>query len=426
MKINFTRFFLVCFALLTILGIGWSQGSTAAINGQITDSSGAAIPNASVTARDLDHGTIWPATADERGFYNLPRLPIGKYELRAQANGFQSAVRNSVELVLDQVAKLDFQLQVGQISQTLEVTSAAPLLQTESTQVSTIMEAQAIESLPLETRNYNQLALLMPGAITTSPASFNTGQQTFNAGRPYINGNREQATYYLLDGMENIEFVDNNVAYSPSVDAIQEFDVVTNNPSAEYGQFLGGVISVSLKSGSNSYHGGAFEFLRNDFFNANEWSRNFSGLASVNSAPPNLRWNEFGGTFGGPIKKNKLFFFVDYQGSQVRYAADGRLSQHVYVARAQWRLVGYFRNQFALSGNERSPASQSEPSGNLRRRREDGLFALHQRNQRHCVEDRGCPAPAHAFRAAEECAKRAGYLCKWRSGRRKSGLQPFR
>src|SRR5579862_6421027 len=122
MKVNFTRFLLVCFALLAIQGIGWSQGSTAAINGQITDASGAAIPNATVTVKDLDHGTTWPATADERGYYNLPRLPIGKFEVRAQANGFQSAVRNSVELVLDQVAKLDFQLQVGQVSQTLEVT----------------------------------------------------------------------------------------------------------------------------------------------------------------------------------------------------------------------------------------------------------------------------------------------------------------
>src|ERR1700690_1922448 len=158
MKVNFTGFLLViCLFILAAMGTGLSQGSTAAINGQITDSSGAAIPNATVTAKDLDHGTTWPATANEAGYYNLPRLPIGKFEVRAQANGFQTAVRSSVELVLDQVAKLDFQLQVGQVSQTMEVTSAPPLLQTESTEVSTIMEAQAIESLPLETRNYNQL-----------------------------------------------------------------------------------------------------------------------------------------------------------------------------------------------------------------------------------------------------------------------------
>ncbi|HZU23517.1 MAG TPA: hypothetical protein VE998_11850, partial [Terriglobales bacterium] len=221
-----------------------------------------------------------------------------------------------VQLVLNQVAKLDFQLKVGNINQTVEVTTAAPLLQTEQTSVNTVMESHAIVSLPLETRNYNQLALLTPGAVTTSPAAFNTGQATFNSGRPYINGNREQATYYLLDGMENIEFVDNNVAYSPNVDAIQEFNVITNNPSAEFGQFLGGVISVSTKSGTNAFHGDLFEFLRNDFFNANEWSRNFSPDPAVSGAPPLLRWNEFGGTFGGPIVKDKLFFFVDYQGSR--------------------------------------------------------------------------------------------------------------
>jgi Carboxypeptidase regulatory-like domain/TonB dependent receptor len=311
-----TRILLGTLVFLLVTALCWGQGSTAAITGQVTDQSGAAIPSAEIQAKDLDRGTTWPTQSNDAGYYNLPRLPIGNYEIRVEAKGFQTTVQRSVELVLDQVAKIDFQMQVGQVTQTLEVTTAAPILQTENAQLSTVMQGPAIQSLPLETRNYNQLALLMPGSVTTSPAAFNTGQSTFNSGRPYINGNREQATYYLLDGMENIEFVDNNVAYSPNVDAIQEFNVVTNNPSAEYGQFLGGVISVSTKSGSNAFHGNAFEFLRNDFFNANEWSRNFSSDPTVNSAPANLRWNEFGGTFGGPIKKNKLFFFVDYQGSR--------------------------------------------------------------------------------------------------------------
>jgi len=317
MKALSTRILLgtiLCLLVTTVLC--WGQGPTAAITGQVTDASGAAVSNAAISAKDLDHGTNWATVSNDAGYYSLPRLPVGNYEVRAEAKGFQTVVQRSVELVLDQVAKIDFQLQVGQVTQTLEVTSSAPILQTENAQLSTVMQGAAIQSLPLETRNYNQLALLMPGSVTTSPAAFNTGQATFNSGRPYINGNREQATYYLLDGMENTEFVDNNVAYSPNVDAIQEFSVVTNNPTAEYGQFLGGVISVSLKSGSNSFHGNAFEFVRNDFFNANEWSRNFSSDPTVNSAPPNLRWNEYGGTFGGPIKKNKLFFFVDYQGSR--------------------------------------------------------------------------------------------------------------
>src|SRR5258708_14744200 len=110
----------------------------------------------------------------------------------------------------------------------------------------------------------------MPGAVTTSPAAFNTDQSTFNAGRPYINGNREQANYYILDGMDNNEFVDNNVAYSPNVDAIQEFNIITNNPNAPFGQFLGGFINVTTKSGTNQFHGNLFELLRNDFFNPNK------------------------------------------------------------------------------------------------------------------------------------------------------------
>src|SRR5262249_48393780 len=211
----------------------------------------------------------------------------------------------------NQTAKVDLTLSIGAVSQQIEVTTAAPVLQTQTTEVSTAMEANAISNLPLQTRNYNQLTLLVPGAVTISPASFNTGLKTFNAARPNLNGNREQANYYLLDGIENTEFVDNNVAYSPNVDAIQDFSIITNNPNAEFGQFLGGVINVSLKSGTNQYHGNVFEYLRNAFFNANEWSNNFNGLPT-----PRQRWNEYGGTFGGPIRRNKLFFFADYQGSR--------------------------------------------------------------------------------------------------------------
>ena len=297
--------------LLALAQAAIAQEITGAITGKVTDPSGAAVVGATVIAKDVDRGTVSRTATNEVGVYNLARLAIGRYEVRVEASGFQSAVRPVFELALNQTATVDVTLAIGQVSQTMEVTSAAPVLQTQTTEVGTIMAAQAIASLPLETRNYNQLALLVPGAVTISPASFNTGQKTFNAARPNLNGNREQANYYLLDGMENTEFVDNNVAFSPNVDAIQEFNVITNNPSAELGQFLGGVISVSLKSGTNQYHGNAFEYLRNDFFNANEWSNNFNGLPT-----PRQRWNEFGGTVGGPIKRDKLFFFADYQGSR--------------------------------------------------------------------------------------------------------------
>ena len=300
------------FAMVALMATGvWAQETTGAITGRVTDPSGAVVAGAMVTAKDVDRGATWKTDTNAQGTYNLPRLPVGKYEVRVEATGFQTAVRPPFDLTLNQTARVDISMALGQVSQTLEVTSAAPLLQTETTEVSSAMQANAIAGLPLETRNYNQLGLLVPGAVTISPASFNTGQKTFNAARPNLNGNREQANYYILDGVDNNEFVDNNVAYSPSVDAIQEMNIVTNNPSAEYGYFLGGVINVSLKSGTNQFHGNAFEFLRNDFFNANEWSNNFNGLPT-----PRQHWNEYGGTLGGPIKKNKLFFFADYQGSR--------------------------------------------------------------------------------------------------------------
>ncbi|MGA8025579.1 MAG: carboxypeptidase-like regulatory domain-containing protein, partial [Bryobacteraceae bacterium] len=302
---------LALFALASIFTRVSAQEVTAAINGVVTDPSGAAVAGAKITAKDLDRGTVYPTTTANSGLYNLPRLPVGRYEIRVENPGFQTSVESNIELVLNQVAKIDFQLKVGNVNQTVEVTTAAPVLQTETTQLGTVLDAHTNVTLPLATRNYNQLTLLAPGAVTTSPIAFTGAQSTFNSGRPEINGNREQADNYILDGMDNNQISENDVGYAPSVDAIQEFNLITQNASSEFGNYMGGIISVSIKSGTNSFHGDVFEFLRNDKLNANEWANNFQGLPK-----PLLRWNEFGGTIGGPIKKDKLFFFADYQGSR--------------------------------------------------------------------------------------------------------------
>jgi hypothetical protein len=301
--------------LVAFAQIGLAQDSSA-ITGKISDPSGAAVAGASVTAKDVERGTIWPTKTNDEGIYNLPRVPMGRYEMRVEAPGFQTALRPAFDLELNQTARVDIALVIGAVSSTVEVTAAVPLLQTETTQVGTTMGSASIANLPLETGNYNQLVLLVPGAVTTSPASFNSGQSTFNSGRPEINGNREQANYYVLDGMDNNEFVDNNVAYSPSVEALAELNIVTSSPSAEYGQFMGGVINASLKSGTNQPHGSAFWNFRRDALNANEWSRNFSPDPSVNGSPVKQKWDLFGGTIGGAIKKDKLFFFADYLGTR--------------------------------------------------------------------------------------------------------------
>ncbi|MBV8071350.1 MAG: carboxypeptidase regulatory-like domain-containing protein, partial [Acidobacteriaceae bacterium] len=314
--------------LLLAVATARAQEVTGAINGLVTDPSGAAVTGAKVTAKDLDRGTSFPTTTDGSGFYNLPRLPVGRYEVRVENAGFQSAVKSDVVLQLNQNARIDFQLAVGNVSQTVEVTGAAPVLQTQSTQLGTVLDARTNVALPLATRNYVQLTLLAPGSVTTDPSEFTGAQATFVGGRPYVNGNREQTDNFILDGNNNNQISENAVSYTPSPDAIQEFNMITQNASAEFGNFMGGIINVSIKSGTNQYHGDVFEFFRNNVLNANNWGNNWNGLPR-----PALRWNEFGGTIGGPIKKDKLFFFADYQGS--RYDQPGTSSAFTVLTTAE-------------------------------------------------------------------------------------------
>jgi hypothetical protein len=290
---------------------GAAQEVTATINGTITDPTGRVVENAEVTATDLERGTVWPARTNSQGYFNLTRLPVGRYSVRVSAPGFRAALETTPDLQLNQIAVVNVQLVVGQNNDTVQVTSEAPLLQTESTEVSTVIDAQANVDLPLASRNYLQLTLLAPGVVSPSPSGFANGQTTGQNARPEINGNRFTAVDYIIDGMDNNEMASNFIAYTPQPDAIQEFNLITQNAPADFGNYMGGVISVSTKSGTNKLHGSAFEFFRNDVLNANEWFRNLDGLPKAK-----LRWNEFGATLGGAIIKNKLFFFADYQGER--------------------------------------------------------------------------------------------------------------
>ena len=304
-------------AFLLLTQPAYPQEVSAGITGRITDASGAGIPGATVTAKDTMRGTEWPTQTNMEGIYAFPRIPVGIYELRVEMQGFKTARRPDIQLELNQRARVDIQMQVGEISSTVEVTGAAPLLNTETTIVGSVISANSIINTPLITRNYISLTLLTPGVTTTNPADFNSGARTGGGGRPYVNGNRKESNNFLLDGVDNNHTSDNLTSYQPNLDAIQEVKMITNNASAEFGNFQGGVINVTIKSGANDFHGTAFEFLRNDKLNANNWGRNWSLAADprTGKAPRSpIRWNEFGGTFGGPIKKDKIFFFGDYQG----------------------------------------------------------------------------------------------------------------
>jgi Carboxypeptidase regulatory-like domain len=306
--------------LLSVLQPAWGQEVTAAIVGTVTDPSGAPIKGATVVARDTERGVVWTAQTNDSGSFNILRLPVGTYTAEATAAGFEKTAYPPFTLVLNQTGRLNFQMKVGKVSETVEVTGAAPVLQTQDAQVGIVMDSNSVTNLALESRNYIQLTLLSPGVVTTDPSTFNYGSQTTQGslnggGRPYINGNREEDNNFLLDGVDNNQASDNLTGYTPSPDAIGEFNLITQNASSEFGNYAGGIINAAIKSGTNKYHGDVFEFLRNDFFNANKWENSpyVSGIPG-GLPTPKLRWNIFGGTIGGPIVKNKLFFFGDYQG----------------------------------------------------------------------------------------------------------------
>jgi len=296
----------------------WCQQITAAITGEVLDAAGAALNGATVTVTDTDRGTVYVAKTHDTGIYNFAQIPIGNYSVRVEAPGFQTAVQSHVTLVLNQTARLDFKMGVGAVTNTVEVTAESQQLQSETTQVSTLINSTAITNIPLATRNYVELTLLAPGSISPDNSTFNNGDNTANGGRPYINGNREQSNNFILDGMDNNQTSDNLLAFTPSPDAIQEFNLITSNASAEFGNFQGGIVNASIKSGTNRFHGAVWEFFRNDVLNANQWEHKFTGQELPRAA---LRWNMFGGTLGGPILKNKLFFFVDYQGQRFDHPA---------------------------------------------------------------------------------------------------------
>jgi len=317
-------------ALAGLLGIcapAWAQEVTASIVGTVTDSTGAPINGAEVTATDTERGTVWPAKTNDAGSYSILRLPVGSYTVKITASGFQTVTHPAFTLVLNQTGRIDAQLKVGQASEVVEVTGAAPVLQTESTEVSTLIDSAAVTSVPLAGRNYLQLGLLAPGTTTNNPRGIDEPQNLDGGSRPFINGNREQANQYFLDGILNSEDKNNETSFMPNVDAIQEFNIITQNASAEFGDYEGGIVSVSTKSGTNRLHGSVYEFWRNDKLDANlpsnGWSKGVLPVGGVvlpgHAADGTIqkgefRYNQFGVTVGGPIIKDKLFFFADYQG----------------------------------------------------------------------------------------------------------------
>jgi outer membrane receptor protein involved in Fe transport len=320
--------FLLCVSMFLVPTGIWGQEVTGSIVGTVVDPSGAAVQGASVTAKDLDRGTIRTATTNDTGAFNIPNIQIGRYEVRAEAKGFQTAIRPAFNLTLNQTARLNFEMKVGTTTETVEVSAAAPLLQTDTSLLGNIVDAATTERLPLSTHNTNQLTLVTaPGVITPNLFGFQAAQNTFGTGRPYVNGAREQENNFILDGMDNNQPDNNDVGFVPAPDAVQEFNLITGSAPADFGNYLGGVVNVTLKSGTNDFHGSLYEYLRRGGLNANSWQNNHActqnsdhktfscgrnELGQQIAPRPGLHYDNFGFTFGGPIIKNKLFFFADY------------------------------------------------------------------------------------------------------------------
>jgi hypothetical protein len=295
----------------------WAQQAAASITGTVVDPSGSSIPNATVTVRDVDRGTTWTTKTDSAGIYEFPQVTLGTMVMSVEASGFSKEVRNSFTLSVNQVARIDFKMQMGEVSATVNVTGAPPLLQTESTDVGTVLDANVVGSLPMASRDINQLTLLVPGVVSPNIFAFASSQNTFGTGRGYVNGAREQDNNATLDGMDINQPDNNDVAYVPSPDAIENFNVITSNAPADFGNYIGGVIVESTKSGTNTFHGTAYEYFRNTILDANTWQDKANAFlvipdtTSTTLVRPTLQWNNFGVAVGGPIIKDKLFFFAD-------------------------------------------------------------------------------------------------------------------
>jgi Carboxypeptidase regulatory-like domain/TonB dependent receptor-like, beta-barrel len=326
----FTRGCGLLLALVTVPGLqaaAYAQTGAASITGLVADATGAAAPGVTITATNQATNVPYTALSNDAGNYTITAVPVGTYVVKAELAGFKTATTKAMTLEAKQIARLDFRMEVGGIEDTIEVTAQAPVLQTESATVGEVISGNTVQSLPLNGRNVGQLALLLPGTVTYNPRGF-TNIGSVNMNRPFVNGNREQTNNFTVDGLDVNETIDNRVAYQPSPDALAEISVETNNYAADVGNVGGALISNVIKSGANQFRGNAFEFYRNGDFDANTWENNRSGAKRAER-----KQHIYGATLGGPIVKDKLFFFADYQGSRHDNPGEGTAS----VAPEAWR-----------------------------------------------------------------------------------------
>ncbi len=326
MKTDFPKL-LVCSLLAVLLCVAPApaQTVTGAVTGIITDPSGSLLPGATVVAHNVDTGVDSTATADAAGLYRISFLPVGRYQLAIDAVGFASQTVPAFHLEALQTATFNIKLAVGTASTTVEVSEAAPILNTNDATLSSTFTATTIENVPLNGLDFSALTLYVPGSVSTAGTGGTTGieRSTYYTDSVNLNGNRAQANNYTLDGIDINETFNNLISYSPAPESLQEIKVLTANSPADYGNVNGGGIVSILKSGTNAFHGSAYGYLQDYRVNANSYGHKHA-IPTIPIDPYSQA--QFGGTLGGPIKRDKLFFFVDYLGSRFHQGGTSQAS----------------------------------------------------------------------------------------------------
>src|SRR5215831_3301739 len=353
---------MLLFGLLALCSpFALAQQETATITGEVRDANGSVVSKATITVTNVETNVSIRSETNDQGLYTVPSLKPGSYSITVEKAGFKKSVRSGVTLQVNQVARLDVNMQVGELTTAVEIVEAATLLESETSSRGAVIDQKKIVDLPLNGRDYNQLALLSPGVLAGTPrmASINF------KGAINVNGNRLFMNVFLLDGVDNISYSssyrgDNVQVVQPSIEALQEFKIQTNAYSAEFGRSAGAVVNATIKSGGNNIHGAAYEFLRNNVLDANNFFANFA-----NQDKPRNQRNQFGGAIGGPIIKNKTFFFGDYEGLRdrqgiVRFSTLPLPSEKNGVFSTL--IVDPFNNRAPFSNNT-IPSSRFDPVG---------------------------------------------------------------
>src|SRR5499427_1210701 len=293
------RLVLSSWCLVAAASHAFAQVATGTITGVVTDQGHAAVPGATVTVTNVETNAQRVVSSTNDGVYTSPGLAPGRYRIDVQLQGFKPLRHEGVTLATGETARIDLEISVGAVQESVTVTANAPMLRVETASLGSVVDHEKVVQLPLNGRTFITLAALAPG-VALPP----------NSPLPRINGGRPRTNEYLFDGISVLQPEPGQVAFFPVIDAIQEFKIESNSPAAEFGRFNGGVVNLTTKSGANAFHGNGFEFFRNEDLNA----RNY--FQSTQPVKPQYRRNQFGGTLGGPIVQNHTFFFVDYQGQR--------------------------------------------------------------------------------------------------------------